>query len=264
MRRFVIGDIHGCSKALRAVVDEIDPGAGDELIFLGDYIDRGPDSRNVIDQIIDLQSSCNVVALRGNHEIMMMGVLFGGLDGKFWMRGGGKATMTSYGGKLTKLPPAHVEFFQGLLPYYQTEHEIFIHANYNPLVGVEAITEELLYWAHLTPPFPAPHCSGKRVFVGHSPQLSGEVLDLGHLVCVDTYCFGGRYLTALNLDTYEPIQADWHGHLRRQRSLAGWLLWLQSRWSALSGGGARSESGPVKKGQAEDSSAGELSESERE
>ena len=70
MRRFAIGDIHGCAKALRSVIEAIDPQPEDEIVFLGDYVDRGPDSRDAVDQIIDLQTRTQVVALRGNHEIM--------------------------------------------------------------------------------------------------------------------------------------------------------------------------------------------------
>ena len=92
MRRFVIGDIHGCAKALRTLIETIAPRAEDELVFLGDYVDRGPDSRDVVDQVIDLHDRCRVVALRGNHEIMLMGVALGGLDDTVWLANGGKAT----------------------------------------------------------------------------------------------------------------------------------------------------------------------------
>lgn len=74
MRRFVIGDIHGCGKALRTLIETIDPDTEDEIVFMGDYIDRGPDSRDVVQQVLDLRERCQVVALRGNHEIMLLGV----------------------------------------------------------------------------------------------------------------------------------------------------------------------------------------------
>ncbi len=104
MRRFVIGDIHGCAKALRTLIETIAPQPDDELVFLGDYVDRGPDSRDVVDQVIELQQQCRVVALRGNHEIMLMGVAIGGLDDSVWLANGGKATVSSYGGCLSKIP----------------------------------------------------------------------------------------------------------------------------------------------------------------
>ena len=108
MRRFVIGDIHGCAKALRSLIEIIDPRPDDELVFLGDYVDRGPDSRNCVDQLIALKERCRLVTLRGNHEIMLMGVAFGGLNSKAWLASGGLATVSSYGGSLKKLSLIHI------------------------------------------------------------------------------------------------------------------------------------------------------------
>ncbi len=214
MRRIVIGDIHGCEKALRTLIECIAPTPGDELIFLGDYVDRGPDSRGVIDHIIELQSRCKVVALRGNHEIMLCSVAFAGLNGEMWLEAGGKATVTSYGGSLEKIPEAHREFLYSLKPHYETKEHIFVHANYEARTPMTELGDELRYWTHLGSS-PGPHFSGKKVFVGHTPQPNGIVLDLGYLVCVDTYCFGNGYLTAMDVDTNEIIQVDKKGFRRR-------------------------------------------------
>lgn len=215
MRRFVIGDIHGCAKALRTLIETIDPGSEDELVFLGDYIDRGPDSRDVVQQVLDLRHQCHVVPLRGNHEIMLLGVALSGLDDTVWLENGGIATVSSYGGSLAKIPAEHLEFFQRLESYYETGDAIFVHAGYHHQKEMHEQDSATTYWNHLPNPLPPPHKSGKRVFVGHTPQPSGYVLDGGHLVCVDTYCFGGGYLTAFETQTCEMIQADRHGHLRR-------------------------------------------------
>src|SRR5690606_8519900 len=88
--------------------------------------------------------------------------------------------------------------------------------------------DALLYWTHLTSPLPRPHASGKRVFVGHTPQTNGRVLDIGHLVCVDTFCFDGGFLTAVELDSGERLQVDRHGHLRRSPVKA-----CLERWQSL-------------------------------
>lgn len=215
MRRFAIGDIHGCAKALRSLLETISPESDDELVFVGDYVDRGPDSRDVIDQIIALSSRCKVVSLRGNHELMLQGVVMGGLDDRVWLANGGQATVSSYGGSLSKIPSDHVNFFRNLRPFYETDTEIFVHAGYRPDCGLHATDEMTIYWAHLPLPLPAPHFSGKRVIVGHTPQPEGRVLDAGHLVCIDTYCFGGGCLTALELKTGQTLQTDRHGHVRR-------------------------------------------------
>jgi serine/threonine protein phosphatase 1 len=215
MKRYVVGDIHGCAKALRSLLIEIDPSQDDEIIFMGDYVDRGPNSRNVIEQLIELQSQCQVVALRGNHEVMLMGVVMSGLNPEAWLRSGGAATVTSYGGSVSKIPESHLQFYAGLKGHHETETEMFVHAMYDPNKRLDCQDEELTYWTHLPPHPPPPHASGKRVFLGHTPQPGGEVLLLPHLVCVDTYCFGGGYLTAMNLDNQTLIQVNRHGHVRK-------------------------------------------------
>jgi len=218
MRRFVIGDIHGCSKALRTLLESISPTPDDQLVFLGDYIDRGPDSRGVIDLMISVPKATRMIALRGNHELMLMGILFGGCSPDIWLQSGGAATLASYGGSLERIPSSHIQFFHSLRAQYETERELFIHAGYQPDVPCDRIDDASRYWNHLTDELPPPHCSGKRVIVGHTPQPSGRVLDRGHLVCVDTYCFGGGWLTAMNVDTGECIQTNRHGHLKRDLS----------------------------------------------
>jgi serine/threonine protein phosphatase 1 len=215
LKRYVIGDVHGCAKALRSLLEVISPQADDELIFLGDYVDRGPSSKECVEILIDLSQRCRTVFLRGNHEIMLMGVLLSGLSSELWFTGGGFTTVASYGGSLKKIPRNHIEFFQSLKPYHETEREIFVHANYDPALPMSQQDDRLRYWTHLSVAFPLPHKSGKRVFVGHTPQINGEVLLFDHLVCVDTYCFGGGYLTGLNLDTEEILQFDRRGHERR-------------------------------------------------
>ena len=226
MRRFVIGDVHGCGKALRSLIETIAPQGDDELIFLGDYVDRGPNSRDCIDQLISLQQDCRTVMLRGNHEIMMMGVTIGGLDPTMWLASGGVSTVSSYGGSLAKVPTRHLEFFQSLKPYHETHDSIFVHACYAPEIPLSKQEDMRLYWTHLSYPLPIPHMSGKRAFVGHTPQFGGNILDLGHLICIDTYCFGGGYLTAYNLDSGDVFQTDRHGHLRRSPA----RMWME-RWS---------------------------------
>lgn len=232
MRRFVIGDIHGCMKSIRTLIELIDPQAEDELVFLGDYVDRGPDSRDVVEQLVDLQQRCRVVPLLGNHEIMMLGAIKG-LDPQHWLANGGLATLSSYGGAIEKIPASHIEFLSSLRPFYETEREIFVHACYDATLPMEEQCEELMYWTHLGPFWPPPHRSGKRVFVGHTPQSLGNIMDLGYLVCLDTYCFGQGYLTAMDLDSGDLIQVDYYGHLRRP-GRSKLVCWLQAKVSSVS------------------------------
>jgi serine/threonine protein phosphatase 1 len=78
---------------------------------------------------------------------------------------------------------------------------------------------ELLYWESLRDGIPGPHVSGKTVVAGHSSQKTGEILDVGHLICIDTYCFGGGWLTALDVHTLEAWQTNKHGELRSPISM---------------------------------------------
>lgn len=237
MRRFAIGDVHGCAKALRGLIEAIDPQLDDEVIFLGDYVDRGPDSRDCIEQIIELQNRTRVVPLRGNHELMLCGVAYGGLDDRIWLENGGFTTVASYGGRLDKVPEHHRTFLSSLRTHYETENEIFVHACYDPTLDMDLLSDDVRYWTHLSHPLPAPHVSGKRVFVGHTPQRDGRVLHAGHLVCLDTGCFCGGYLTAIDLDDLSITQVDRHGHQR----LTSWDLMtmrlgrLKSRWQSMTG-----------------------------
>ena len=131
---------------------------------------------------------------------------------------------------MENIPPPHLEFLTDSVPFHETESEIFIHACYEAHLPISEQQEEFAYWMHLGPFWPAPHLSGKRVYVGHTPQPSGNVLDLGYLVCVDTYCFGRGYLTAMNLQTQDLIQVDYHGHLRAGRNeVAKWLTHVCAR-----------------------------------
>jgi serine/threonine protein phosphatase 1 len=166
-----------------------------------------------------------VIALRGNHEVMLMGVLFGGLDSDWWTKSGGHSTVASYGGSLERVPQAHLDFLRSLRSHHETENEIFIHAGYNPACPIELTDDAYRYWNHPTS-WPGPHCSGKRVYVGHTPQPNGEVLNLGHVVCIDTYCFGGGWLTAMDIDSQHILQASKHGHLRRV-PLVAMLKWFK-------------------------------------
>ena len=99
-RIIAIGDVHGCAKALASLLEAIQPTQEDTLVFLGDYIDRGPDSRGVVEQVIALGKRCTVVPLLGNHEEMVLAALEGGQsEVRFWLKFGGDVALASYGWK---------------------------------------------------------------------------------------------------------------------------------------------------------------------
>ena len=221
MRTIAIGDIHGCSKAFDGLIEAIKPTASDRLIFLGDYVDRGPDSRGVIERLLSLRKRCETVFLLGNHEIIFRNVL-GGLPAETWLGLGGLQTLASYGGSLQGVPGEHLAFLYGLLPYFETEKALFVHANYDANLAMTEQTEQMLFWEHLGGTPPLPHCSGKHVFLGHTPQASFEIGYYGHFTCIDTYCFGGGWLTGIDVDSGETWQASKDGLIRKKRRI--WRL----------------------------------------
>lgn len=226
MRTIVVGDIHGCSKAVQGLLDAIVPRPEDRLIFLGDYVDRGPDSKGVLDLLLELRQRCQAIFLLGNHEIMFRGALRG-LDPLLWLQIGGSQTLTSYGGRLDNVSSLHTDFLHACQPFYESEHHLFVHANYLHDLPLAAQPEETLFWEHLSDRIPLPHFSGKHVWCGHTPQPAGNIGYYRYFTCVDTYCFGGFWLTAVDVDSGEVWQVSREGHLRRNWPLLrkAWLRW---------------------------------------
>ena len=215
-RTIAIGDIHGCSAALDALIDAIRPRPQDTIITLGDYIDRGPDSRGVIDRLVELGRVCRLVPILGNHDQMLLDVRSGKYPIYWFLDIGGTATLDSYGpGRdLANIPEAHFDFIQKCLDFFETNSHIFLHANYFADLPMTDQPVGMLRWESLRDALPGPHDSGKTVVVGHTSQKNGEIFDLGHLKCIDTFCYGGGWLTALDVLTEEVWQADCEGNLR--------------------------------------------------
>ncbi|MEM9827712.1 MAG: metallophosphoesterase family protein [Planctomycetota bacterium] len=216
-RIFAIGDIHGCSIALRALLEAINPQPSDLIVTLGDYVDRGPDSRGVIKTLIELGQRTQTVGILGNHEEMMLNVINGEADHHSWLRFGGVDTLESYqfDGDLDFLPADHIAFFNGLGDYFEYENFFFTHASYDEETALEFQDPTLLRWSSLNSSHPGPHQSGKIAVVGHTANTDGEIIDHGHLIRMDTYCYGGGWLSAMELRTREVIQANQNGVIRQ-------------------------------------------------
>lgn len=215
-RLIAIGDIHGCAAALDALLGAIDLGEGDRLVTLGDYVDRGPDSRGVVDRLLGLEAQGRLISILGNHEEMMLGALRGTYPRQAWLQYGGIQTLDSYGfvGDTSVIPGEHLAFFDRCLDYHEADDFFFTHANYvadEPLASQPA---EALRWQSLGEHFPEQHISGKRAIVGHTAQRGGEVLDTPQLWCLDTYCHGGGWLTACDVASGDMWQASADGTLR--------------------------------------------------
>jgi serine/threonine protein phosphatase 1 len=117
-RTIAIGDIHGCSAALDTLLKAIRPRPDDTIVTLGDYVNRRPDSKGVIERLIALANRCRLVPLLGNHDQMLLAAR-SGLHTMTWMRMGGLATLHSYGtGRdLNCIPDEHYEFLKECLDY---------------------------------------------------------------------------------------------------------------------------------------------------
>ena len=214
-RTIAIGDIHGCSIAFEALIQAINPQPDDTIIPLGDYVDRGIDSKGVLDQLIELHDRCNLVPILGNHDQMMLHARDGRSDFQGWLDCGGDAALDSYGSsrKLDLIPRDHIRFLESCRSYFETDTHIFLHANYKPDVSIEQQDDGIILWLSLryyVPP--KPHCSGKIAVVGHTPQT--EILDLGYLICLDTGVWKGGWLTALDVESGKIWQVSDAGTLR--------------------------------------------------
>jgi serine/threonine protein phosphatase 1 len=218
VRYLAIGDIHGCFAALEALVQYAPYDEAETVVFLGDYVDRGPRSREVLDWLIGQQKRRRIVALRGNHDIMMCQAREEDLAFYDWLHFGGDETLRSYGtgglsGRLDDVPEAHWQFLEATVPIFQVENDFFVHAGVDPRRPLDDQPDDLLYWEKLDETA-GPHVSGKRMICGHTSQHSGVPLDLGHAVCIDTWVYGAGWLTALDVETGRCWQANEYGMTR--------------------------------------------------
>ena len=161
---------------------------------------------------MELRGQCRLVPILGNHDEMLLHLAAGGEGLLEWLSFGGTTTLYSYGCKTpTEIPEEHIRFLRDCLPYYETEEEFFVHASYLPELPLEAQPSDVLRWWSIRDAQPGPHCSGKRAILGHTSQKDAQIVDLGHLVCIDTCCYGGGWLTAMDVHSRELWQANQEG-----------------------------------------------------
>ncbi len=198
---YAIGDVHGCLDPLRRLMDQIHPFEEDEVVFVGDYVDRGPDSKGVVDYLLTLQG--RYTFLMGNHERMFLDFLQG-KERFLFLYNGGEATLESYGG-VGSIPAAHLAFLKRLLPYYETDHYLFVHGGIRPGIPLQDQDPMDLLW--IREEFYAyPGRYPKTVVFGHTPMR--EVLIGEDRIGIDTACVYGNKLTCLVLPSREVIQVS--------------------------------------------------------
>jgi serine/threonine protein phosphatase 1 len=200
-RIFAVGDIHGCFDKLLALMDLVKIDLRhDTLIFVGDYIDRGPNSKEVVDYLINLgKHTDHAIFLKGNHEVMLEDYL-NGTQSLMFIANGGDTTIESYhkhGGRGKDLvPPEHRLFFRNLLTHHTTADYIFVHGGLRPNIPFEEqnvwdmlwIRDQFIY---------SDFDFGKRVVFGHTPFREPLVMD--NKIGIDTGAVYGNKLTCVEL-----------------------------------------------------------------
>lgn len=198
------------------MIDGLAPEPDDVVVVLGDVIDRGPDSRDVIRQLLELQQRCKLVCIQGNHEQMLLDALDGRMAVQEWLIHGGAETLDSYGkgAGMLALADDHVEFLRSMGDVYETDSHFFAHGNYLPARPFDRQPWRDLRWQSLKWHTPEPHISGKTAVLGHTANKQGQIVNLGHLICIDTYCHGGCWLTAFDASSGRVWQATEAGAFR--------------------------------------------------
>lgn len=236
MRRIAVSDIHGCIKTFRALLeDQVVLSKEDELYLLGDYVDRGPDSKGVLDYIIELkESGYKVRALKGNHEEMMWKAAINPNDAPLWLVNGGQQALASFKvDEPSKIPQKYLDFIQSLEYSIEVDNFIFVHAGlnfkgeeeeksnqssgflwrmHNPLKDQHAMMWIRYWYADIDW-----HWLRDRVIVhGHTPRSTDEIWDMydelstSQVIDIDNGCFARNHpgmgqlcaFDATNLDLY--------------------------------------------------------------
>ncbi|NIT57375.1 MAG: serine/threonine protein phosphatase [Aliifodinibius sp.] len=198
---------------MKALLEKLEAYYDRQFVFVGDYIDRGPASKQVVDYLLDFKEKVDCVFLRGNHEQMLLDA-FKKNRKNMWFMNGGRATIASYDtdGEDVKLPENHREFYENTMLYYDTENYFFVHAGLSPAKTIadslkddNEIQEFLWERSHLNA-FETPW--EKTVVFGHTPNP--KPIQKDKMIGIDTGCvfdgMGLGKLTAVKLPEEEFIQ----------------------------------------------------------
>lgn len=216
MSIYAIGDIHGCLKVLKAIFNQKIIKKDNTVVFLGDYIDRGPNSKKVLDWLIRNKENYNFKFILGNHEIMMSVAKTSNNRLTEWLHFGGAQTLDSYkigdtSKWMNKIDNTYWEFIESCKSYIEIGNFIFVHAGLETGKKIEEQNKHHLFWKK----YEIPECydSEKTVICGHTSRKNGEIADFGHTICIDTFAYGGKWLTCLNVESKEYIKANNKGKI---------------------------------------------------
>lgn len=188
-RTYAIADLHGRYDLLIQALNTIfrRPGGG-TVVTLGDYVDRGPESRQIISHLMTLreapQAGWKVICLKGNHEDMMHETLTAPLDLNWWVGNGGETTLKSYGGSV---PAEHLKWVSELPKMHVDKHRVFVHAGIDPTKQLDEQNDEMLLWYRYVDGADIGY-GELHVVHGHTPRPHGPE-KLSNRTNLDTYAW---------------------------------------------------------------------------
>ena len=204
MKYFVIGDVHGCVNELKLMINKLSINAEDTVIFLGDYIDRGKFSFEVIEYLLSLKYNCKF--MMGNHEDMLINVLNNEYGSKkLWLYNGGMNTVKSYKDDISNIPQTHLDFLENLELCFETNNFFFVHAGINPN-NKSVQTQEDMLWIRDVFIQNQIFDIGKVIVFGHTPFKEPVVQN--NKVGIDTGLVFDEKLTCLELSYGEDTTKE--------------------------------------------------------
>lgn len=228
MRTLVIGDIHGGLRALNQIFERANVSPKDKLIFLGDYVDGWSQSPQVIDFLIQLKTTHDIICIRGNHDELLREWLEDSKENEQWYQHGGESTVLAYQKVNGETKNEHIKFLKSLEDYYLDEqNRMFIHAGFTNLNGVNfEYFSKLFYWDrtlwetalsldpnmkpdHLL--YPKRFTLYKEIYIGHTPvSRIGKTTPVqkANIWNIDTSAAFKGPLTILDVDTKEFWQSE--------------------------------------------------------
>lgn len=185
MRKIAFTDIHGCNRSFGALLDRVSPVSGDQLYFLGDYIDRGPDAKGVIDRIWELEKAgFEVKCLLGNHEVMFLESFLDEQSKMFWLVNGGQAVMDVFSAKRPQdIPAEYVNWMMGLELYLEVDEYILVHAGLSFKTPDPLDNQDSMLWIRRWYETINYDWLGDRIILhGHTPMPRDEIFEQLHLL----------------------------------------------------------------------------------
>lgn len=192
MSTYIISDIHGCNQAFRRALKKVKLKKVDTLILLGDLIDRGPDSKEVLDTVLLLiEHGFKVICLKGNHEQMMLDSLDDLTSKVNWIKNGGKETLKSFlTSEVERIPQKYIDFLKTFKSHFIYKNFILVHAGINmTLEDPFSDLHSLLWLRNWENVYNAEWLNNRIVIHGHTPMKSDEIktqFKKGHkVICID-------------------------------------------------------------------------------